>query len=166
MARSEGSTALLDGSEAFEPEVSANGNGNGTEAADKVYGPDDLVGVMIRVPFALRQMVEQTADEQTPKVSVPQIVVRMIADAYGYKLPEAARKSRAKYANEEDKKAAIKAARDKQRNTVKAVLLAVEQGKIQGIDLDALVAELQAKEAAALAAKEAEAEAETAAATS
>lgn len=164
MARRDGDTALMDAptGDAETPEApgtngAASGSGGASSKAgkakeEKTYGPNDLVGVMIRVPFALRQQIEKTADEQTPKVSVPQIVTRMIADAYQYTLPEAARKSRAKYDSEEEKKAAQKATRDKQRLTVQAVLRAVEQGKIS-VDLEALIAELQAKEAAEEAAK-------------
>lgn len=107
----------------------------------RVYGPNDLVGVMIRVPEGLRKQIEGTANEQS--VSVPQIVVRMIADAYEYTLPSAAKRTRAKYASDAERKAATKAAADKKRATIQALLKAVEDGKID-VDVDALVAEMQA----------------------
>lgn len=150
-----GATGVL---ERPEGAASTNGTSDAGEAPStakrtrtpKEYGPNDIVGVMIRVPNPLRLMIEKTATEQS--VSVPQIISRMIADAYGYALPEAAKKTRAKYASDEDRKKAQKETSDKKRAQVRALLAAVESGQIQ-VDVDALVAEMQAKQEAEAKAK-------------
>lgn len=112
--------------------------------------PNELFGVTIRVPQALKDQLDKTAKEQD--IGTPQLVIRMLADAYTYTLPEAAKKTRRtqRYATEEEKKQAQRAAQAAQRNRVKALLAAVESGQIN-VDIDALVAEMAAKQAAAAA---------------
>lgn len=116
-------------------------------------GPDEMVSLNVRVPNGLRTKLESTATGQ--EISIPQLVTRMLADAYDYTLPEIAKKSRKKYASDEERKAALKKSQERSRTQTKALLAAVEEGKLGDINLEALVAEYLAKQEAEKAAKEA-----------
>lgn len=115
--------------------------------------PKSLVGIMIRVPQELRSMIE--VDVKLQDTSMPQLVAKMLADAYGYTLPIPARKARKKYATDEEKKQAQRDSQKNSRDTARAVLRAVERGDIQ-VDLPTLIARLKEEEAAKEAAKAAE----------
>lgn len=123
-----------------------------TEAAKKVkrnpdeMGPDEVIGINVRIPNALRKLLADTAVKQS--TSVPQLVATMLAQAYEFTLPKPARAPRIKkYENKEQRLAAQKAAQQKQRMQTKALLRLVEQGKID-VNLDELVAQMEAEQAA------------------
>lgn len=109
--------------------------------------PNALIGVMVRVPQGLKKAIDATAEEQS--VSTPQIVVRMLAEAYSYTLPAIPTRARTKkFATEDERKAAAKEKRDADRLRVKAILSAVDNGLLGDIDVNALVEKLKAEQAA------------------
>lgn len=118
-------------------------------------GPNEMVSLNVRVPNGLRSKLEEDSTKQ--EISIPQYVTRMLADAYEYTLPEVAKKSRKKYTTDEERKAAQKASQEKSRTTTKALLDAAQSGKL-GIDIEALVRDYVAKQAAEEATKAASGE--------
>jgi hypothetical protein len=160
MARNgEGTTGVLDAP------TSANGAAGAEDAAtaetEVVADPKALVGIMVRVPQELHAQIY--ADAKTQDTSGPQLVQKMLADAYGYELPTPVRKARKKYETEEEKRQAQRDSQKASRDTARAVLRAVERGDIQ-VDLPTLLARLKAEEEEKAKAK-AEAEAATAGAS-
>lgn len=134
------------------------------EAAKKVKrNPDELpddevVGINIRIPNALRKLIAADGLKASPQVSVPQLVASMLASAYSFELPKPARPARLKkYASKEERLAAQKREQQRARNVTKAVLKLVEEGKLEGINIDELVAQIEAEQQA-----KAKAETETA----
>lgn len=110
-------------------------------------GPEEVISLNVRVPNALRLKIAETAKEKN--TSVPQLVSEMLATAYEFELPKPKRAARVKkYDSPEERKAAQKKAQAHQRMVTKAILRAVEQGTIPGLDVDALVAQIQAEETA------------------
>jgi hypothetical protein len=115
---------------------------------------DEIVGITVRVPNALRKKIGATALEQ--KTSSPQLLATMIAEAFDYKLPTPERAPRLKrYDSPEDRKNAQKRDQQRSRLVARKVLESVEKGVIN-VDMTALLAEVDA-ELAANAAKAAEA---------
>jgi hypothetical protein len=109
-----------------------------------------LFGITVRVPQELKNKLDESAKAQD--TSTPQFILRGLAGWYEYKLPEAAKKTRRvqKYATEAEKKQAQRDSQAASRLRVRALLAAVEDGKID-VDIDALVADLKAKQEAAAA---------------
>lgn len=121
--------------------------------------PTDIVSMNVRIPNEFYLQIGKTAEEQ--QLSGPQLVAKMLADAFEYKLPsELFKGPRKKYSSEEERKAAAKQVQQKNRDTAAALIAAAKAGKL-GVDLEALVADYQRQKAAEEAAK-AEAEANTA----
>lgn len=115
-------------------------------------GPDEIIGINVRMPNALRMKLGETAKEQN--TSIPQLVATMLASAYEFELPKPSRPPRTKkYNTPEERKQAQKDQQQHQRDITRALLKAVEDGKIQGVDVEALVAEFKAQQAAQEAAK-------------
>lgn len=126
-------------------------------------GPEEIISINVRMPNALRMQVAGTAVEQS--TSVPQLITSMIADAYGFTLPETAKpKTRKKYASKEERMQAQKAAQQAQRVKTRAILDAIEEGKLN-VDMDALLAAYNEKQAREAAEKQAREDAATATAT-
>lgn len=120
-------------------------------------GPNEAISINVRIPNGLRMKMAETATQQN--TSVPQLVAQMLAQAYTYELPKSTRPPRIKkYANAQERIAAQKAAQAKQRTITRALLKAVEEGKIN-VDVDSLVAQFTANEDAAKASAAANAEA-------
>lgn len=111
---------------------------------------DEVISLNVRVPNGLRKAIAITAQDR--QTSVPQLIAEMLSDAYSYALPKPTRAPRTKkYANKEERLAAQKAQQAKNRAITKAILAAVEEGKID-MDIEALLAEMQAKQGATAAA--------------
>lgn len=159
MARRDDGTAVLD-REALDESVNGTGAEGATEGATgdaparrtrakrnpEDMGPEEIISLNVRVPNALRAQLAGTATEQN--TSVPQLVAKMLADAYGFELPKPQRAARVKkYASAEERKQAQKDAQAKQRLITKAVLKAVEDGTID-VDVEALIARIKEEEAA------------------
>lgn len=163
-------TAVLDRPVGEEPQANQNGTEAGATAAENQasqqeaaatatrapkrnpdeLGPDEIVGINVRMPNALRLKIAETAKAQN--TSVPQLLASMVAEAYSFELPKPSRPARIKkYDTPEQRKEAQKAAQAKQRTTTRALLAAIEDGKLGDIDVEALVAEYAAKQAAAAA---------------
>jgi hypothetical protein len=105
-------------------------------------GDEEIVGINIRMPNALRKQMAATAEEEN--TSVPQLILSMLAQAYSFTLPEAKPKRVKKYASKEERLQAQKDAQQHKRLVTRAILEAIEAGKIN-VDIDALVADLQAQ---------------------
>lgn len=136
---------------------------NGTDAADEAQetaqavvkrarrdpdalGDEEIVGINLRMPNALRKQMASTAEEQN--TSVPQLILSMLANAYNFTLPTPTRAPRVKkYANKEERIQAQKETQQHKRLVTRAILDAIEAGKID-LDIDALVADLKAQSAA------------------
>jgi len=162
VARNSGTdnTAILDRPAGEAVGAGVGASNNGTEGADVVEqavrrarrDPDtladtDMISLNVRVPNGLRKQLASTAVEQS--TTVPQLVAQMLAGAYGYELPKSTRAPRTKkYANKEERIQAQKAAQQKNRQITRAILAAVEEGKID-VDIEALLAEMASKQAAA-----------------
>lgn len=130
--------------------TAGSGRAKRTKRDPSAMGPEEIISLNVRIPNALRSLVAKTAEEQ--QTSVPQLVANMLASAYAFELPKPARTARVKkYANPEERKQAAKDAQAKQRAITRAVLKAVEEGKVN-LDIDALVAQLKADEEAKAAA--------------
>lgn len=126
--------------------ISAGKRGGKREPRDFAnIGPDEMVSLNVRVPNGLRGKLEETATGQN--LSIPQLITKMVSEAYEYTLPQTATKKRQKYASEEERKKAQKDAQAHNRMVTKALLDAVNEGKL-GIDVEALVAEYLAKQQA------------------
>lgn len=137
-------------------ETVTNGTDGGQDAqqvvADAVKrqrrNPDDLpdnevVSVNIRFPNALRKRLAETAVEQ--QTSIPQLIVSMVAEAYGFELPKTTRAPRIKkYASKEDRIAAQKAKQQRDRQVSRAILQAIEEGKLD-VDIETLLSDLRTK---------------------
>lgn len=155
----EGGVAVLNRPVGEDGELPAT-NSNGTEGAatgtgtrrarvkrdvDQM-GPNEMISLNVRVPNALRLQLASTATEQS--TSVPQLVAQMLATAYNFELPKPQRAARIKkYASAEERKAAQKADQQRKRMVTKAILRAVEQGTLPGLDIDAMVAQIAEEEA-------------------
>lgn len=128
--------------------VASNGTDGGTAAKRQRRNPDELpdseiISLNVRFPNALRKQVATTAAEQ--QTSVPQLIVSMVAEAYGYELPKSTRTTRTKkYANKEERIAAQKAKQQRDRQVSRAILQAVEEGKLD-LDIEGLLADLRSK---------------------
>lgn len=122
----------------------ASGTSGGTRKAKRNSDelPDsDIISLNVRVPNGLRKQIAVTAVEQ--QTSVPQLVANMLANAYSYELPTPARAPRIKkYGSKEERLAAQKATQQRKRDVTKAILAAIESGKLD-LDVDALMAEMQ-----------------------
>lgn len=135
---------------ASESGTESGGAGQSTGRRTK-RNPDDLadgdmISLNVRVPNGLRKLLAGTAVEQ--ETSVTQLVAQMLAGAYSYELPKTTRAPRTKkYANKEERIAAQKAAQQKNRQITRAILAAVEEGKLD-VDIEALLADMAAKQAA------------------
>jgi hypothetical protein len=142
------------------------GEGEATASASKApkrnldEAPDDeVVGITVRVPNALRKKIGAMAVEQ--KTSSPQLLAAMIAEAFDFTLPKPERAPRLKkYDTPEDRKNAQKRDQQRSRLVARKVLESVEKGVIN-VDMTALLAEvdseLAANAAKAAAASEAQA---------
>lgn len=86
-------------------------------------------GVYIQTPDALRAALEQDANAQN--ITVASLVAKRLADAYGVQLP--VRAPRQKYANADERKAALTAKRKDRAALVKMLLekYAAEQASEQ-----------------------------------
>jgi hypothetical protein len=149
-----GDAPSVNGSEGAQGAVGAAADPNSEQAAaakkakrnPDELGPDEIVGINVRLPNALRMKLGDTAKEQN--TSIPQLIAQMLATAYEFELPKPSRPPRTKkYNSPEERKAAQKEAQQKQRDITRALLAAVEAGKIQGVDVEALVAEFKAEQA-------------------
>lgn len=137
-----------------ENDAQATTQTSGTKRAPKrsadERGDSEMISLNVRVPNALRKQIAETA--VTQNTSVPQLIAQMLADAYTFELPKSTRAPRTKkYASKEDRIAAQKAQQQKNRQITRAILQAVEDGKLD-VDIDALLAEMQAKQTEAEAA--------------
>jgi hypothetical protein len=107
---------------------------------------DEIVGITVRVPNALRKKIGATALEQ--KTSSPQLLATMIAEAFDFTLPTPERAPRLKkYDSPEDRKNAQKRDQQRSRLVARKVLESVEKGVIN-VDMTALLAEVDAELAA------------------
>jgi hypothetical protein len=107
---------------------------------------DEVVGITVRVPNALRKKVATMAVEQ--KTSSPQLLAAMIAEAFDFTLPKPERAPRLKkYDTPEDRKNAQKRDQQRSRLVARKVLESVEKGVIN-VDMTALLAEVDSELAA------------------
>jgi hypothetical protein len=129
------------------------GEGEATASASKApkrnldEAPDDeVVGITVRVPNALRKKIGAMAVEQ--KTSSPQLLAAMIAEAFDFTLPKPERAPRLKkYDTPEDRKNAQKRDQQRSRLVARKVLESVEKGVIN-VDMTALLAEVDSELAA------------------
>jgi len=71
--------------------------------------------------------------------------VSMVAEAYGFELPKTTRAPRIKkYASKEDRIAAQKAKQQRDRQVSRAILQAIEEGKLD-VDIETLLSDLRTK---------------------
>jgi hypothetical protein len=107
---------------------------------------DEVVGITVRVPNALRKKIGAMAVEQ--KTSSPQLLAAMIAEAFDFTLPKPERAPRLKkYDTPEDRKNAQKRDQQRSRLVARKVLESVEKGVIN-VDMTALLAEVDSELAA------------------
>jgi hypothetical protein len=107
---------------------------------------DEVVGITVRVPNALRKKIGTMAVEQ--KTSSPQLLAAMIAEAFDFTLPKPERAPRLKkYDTPEDRKNAQKRDQQRSRLVARKVLESVEKGVIN-VDMTALLAEVDSELAA------------------
>jgi hypothetical protein len=142
----------LDGDEGTQGSSEGTDTDSGEDATTAQRAPkrnldeapdDEVVGITIRVPNGFRKLLAKTALDQ--KTSVPQMLAQMAAEAFEYTLPTPERAPRIKkYDTPEQRKEAQKTDQRRQRLVAQKVLEAVEKGIVQ-VDMQAVLAEVDAE---------------------
>jgi hypothetical protein len=98
--------------------------GNGTEQAK-----DSQPGIMVAMPQGLKDKIVSTAESKN--LSAAAWVRQLLADRFEYVLPPMAQRGPKRvYLNEDEKKAAQKAAQDKRNALMRALLAKYNAGEI------------------------------------